>query len=321
MCMSPNHWRRTVASAPPASDNGRAIPHQRHGTPNELKLRTIPSTAVVCWLLAMRAGRAAPRCRRPRAGTGRRPAGGGPRRQARMPTSTRPTELAHRARRRWPQAQAAMASRRERRWPAGWRCAAAADADLARARSREAVAPAELQQRAPEIERACSARLQLEARDEPRTCLRWPLLLAALPATGPPRHGRGRACNQRLAALEADPSSGAFAAYERLQAQQAWTRWPRRAAAARAARCTSPTAASRSPRSPRAPRRPGARSTGWSASAANCWWKPAAAMPRAPAPEAERLRIAGPDPGRGGRAPARAAAGRGRWHARMPRPR
>jgi outer membrane protein OmpA-like peptidoglycan-associated protein len=87
---------------------------------------------------------------------------------------------------------------------------AAADADLAHARSRAATAQAEMGQRRAEIAEL-QARLQVDAGPVVEDPLAIPL----------PPVAAGDAGAQRLQALEADPRLNAHGAYERLQARQA----------------------------------------------------------------------------------------------------
>ena len=191
-----------------------------------------------------------------------------------MPTSTPATRSPapalnwRRRRRRW---RKAATTRR-----ATLAVAAAADADLAYALSNAATTRAEYAQRRAEIVEL-QQRLQLQAE-----------VPGGSPLDIPPRRP---ARQHDPAASQPAAGAGSGSAPERLRRLRAPARAPGagRGLAIRSAkprdrsRCSGPAGGSRSPNWPHAPRPRVARSIGCSASAANCWSKPAARRPNAPA--------------------------------------
>ena len=151
MCDVPQHWRRTVACATQASDNGRAFP-SRHGTPmNRSFAQFRRFLCVTVGAFALLAAFAMPSLAQVAAFPELLAAQQSVDRADQADADQYAPELLASARAALAQAQAAAANRRDRKLAPELALRAAADADLARARSNEAVAQAQVQQRRQEI--------------------------------------------------------------------------------------------------------------------------------------------------------------------------
>ena len=151
MCDVPQHWHRTVASATQASDNGRAFP-LRHGTPMHRSFaqfhRRLCVMVGVFALSAMLSGPIlAQTAMVPEIAAAQQAVN----RADQADADQYAPELLASARAALAQAQAAATNRRDRKLAPELANRATVDAELARVRSVEAVAKAQLQQRRSEI--------------------------------------------------------------------------------------------------------------------------------------------------------------------------